>query len=76
MNEGGVAGGIEFWKEADTEEGWDEYIVPPTTAGVQTKLMRIVFVGYTMYSGFNAINLVPARKCPFQRQVKLHHPQS
>jgi hypothetical protein len=28
IDENGVAGGIEIWKEADTEEGWEGYVIP------------------------------------------------
>lgn len=28
IDQAGVAGGIDAWKEADTEEGWEKYMIP------------------------------------------------
>jgi hypothetical protein len=28
VDENGVVGDMETWKEADTEEGWEKYVIP------------------------------------------------
>ncbi|CAO2656576.1 Nn.00g053790.m01.CDS01 [Neocucurbitaria sp. VM-36] len=35
IDENGVAGGMDVWKEADSKEGWEGYVVPRAVEGVE-----------------------------------------
>jgi hypothetical protein len=35
IDEKGVAGGMGVWREADTEQAWEKYVIPRVIEGVE-----------------------------------------
>jgi hypothetical protein len=35
IDENGVAGGMDVWREADSEEKWEAYVIPRAVEGVE-----------------------------------------